>query len=751
MHARRRRSAVRWLAVVLVLVGLAALVVAAGSAGAEATKRVTFRGYSVEVPGSWPVIDLGRNPSTCVRFDVHAVYLGHPGPSPSCPTEVVGRTEALLVEPLDQVSRARVTADTVWAPRGTAAATIPTQLDHEVTLGVSAAGVLVTASYGDDLATVDDALSGATLQADAQPTAEVAPATATAAVIEPGTFTGKGFDACTAPSSAAMQAWLSSPYRALGVYIGGVNRACAQPNLTASWVSAQTTQGWKLVPTYVGLQAPCSSGTTTQKIDPLSAAAQGRAAADDAVADAGPLGISVGSVVYFDMEAYSDDAACRQAVLAFLSNWTTRLHELAYLSGVYSSAGSGIRDLVSVYDSAGFASPDHVWFARWDGVATVSDPVIPATYWPNHQRLKQYQGDHNESYGGVTINIDNDYLDVVAGAPQPVPAPPVTTGDQVVTLGTEIHAFARGTDQRLYETLYRPGAGWSTWAPHGGVSIAGNPVAVPFGTGFNVFARGTDSRLYEIYYRPGSGWSSWRAHGGKAIAGDPAVVTYGTGMNVFARGTDSRLYEIYYRSSSGWSSWRAHGGVSVAGDPVAISLGSGSEIHVLARGADQLLYEISYRSGLGWSSWASHAGVSIAGPPAVVAYGTGFNLFARGTNQGLYEIYYRPSSGWSKWAPHGGKAIAGDPAAMLYGTEIHVFARGGDQLLYEIAYRPGLGWSSWTSHPGLSIAGTPAAVRYNYDIHVFARSNSHLYETYFRPVQGWSGWSLKGGTAVQIT
>ena len=48
-------------------------------------------------------------------------------------------------------------------------------------------------------------------------------------------FTRKGFDACTAPSAATMATWLRlSPYRAVGVYIGGSDRACAQPALTAS-------------------------------------------------------------------------------------------------------------------------------------------------------------------------------------------------------------------------------------------------------------------------------------------------------------------------------------------------------------------------------------------------------------------------------------------------------------------------------------------------------------------------------------
>src|SRR5215470_7062252 len=69
--------------------------------------------------------------------------------------------------------------------------------------------------------------------------------------VSPGTFTGLGFDACTAPSSATMSAWLASPYRAVGIYFGGVNRACAQPNLTATWVTEQLTAGWHLIPIYM--------------------------------------------------------------------------------------------------------------------------------------------------------------------------------------------------------------------------------------------------------------------------------------------------------------------------------------------------------------------------------------------------------------------------------------------------------------------------------------------------------------------
>jgi hypothetical protein len=36
--------------------------------------------------------------------------------------------------------------------------------------------------------------------------------------------------------------------------------------------------------------------------------------------------------------------------------------------------------------------------------------------WANRQRIHQYAGDTTETYGGVTLNIDRDQLDVGTGA-----------------------------------------------------------------------------------------------------------------------------------------------------------------------------------------------------------------------------------------------------------------------------------------------------------------------------------------------
>lgn len=235
------------------------------------------------------------------------------------------------------------------------------------------------------------------------------------------TFTGYGFDACTAPSLDALGAWLASPYRAVGIYIGGVNRACADGNLSASWVSSATAGGWSLFPLYVGLQAPCASQKDLKRIDPGSAAAQGSAAAADAVSRAQLFGLQAGVPIYFDMESYAtNDPACTQTVQQFVSAWVDTLHASGYVAGIYGSASSAIRDMVAVV-TAGGSAPDQIDIGHWNGQESVfGDAYVPDSYWANHQRIHQYRGGHKETWGGVTINVDDDYLDgAVAGVSAP--------------------------------------------------------------------------------------------------------------------------------------------------------------------------------------------------------------------------------------------------------------------------------------------------------------------------------------------
>jgi hypothetical protein len=249
----------------------------------------------------------------------------------------------------------------------------------------------------------------------------------------PGIYTGYGFDACTAPSTSALDAWAASPYRALGIYLGGVNRACGDGNLSAGWVSSTLAQGWDLLPLYVGLQAPCVGNTKLARISTSASTAtsQGSAAADDAAARAASFGLPVGSPVYFDMEGYKvGDAQCTKAVQSFVTGWVSRLRALGLLPGVYGSAASTIRDVSSL----GTATPDAAWIANWNGVESVfGDPYVSDSLWPNHQRVHQYKGGHKETWGGVTINIDSNVVDgpVVAAAAAPAPPPAIPPSGSV--------------------------------------------------------------------------------------------------------------------------------------------------------------------------------------------------------------------------------------------------------------------------------------------------------------------------------
>jgi Domain of unknown function (DUF1906)/Putative peptidoglycan binding domain len=266
--------------------------------------------------------------------------------------------------------------------------------------------------------------------------------------VTPGTYTGLGFDQCHAPDQAKMDAWLAaSPYRAVGIYISGASRGCRdQPNLTPTWISTQLTQGWRLLPITLGPQAACNPGFPRYGTDPVistkvdaagayaKAFKQGTTEGVSAVAAAQALGIVPGSTLWYDLEGYDiTNGACRESSLAFLSAWTQQLHALGYVSGVYSSAGSGIKALddARVLRPGTFTLPDQIWIARWDGQANTSTSYIRNDGWIPGRRMKQFQGGHDEKWGGVTINIDRNYLDLGSGAPATPTAPSHCGGTQV--------------------------------------------------------------------------------------------------------------------------------------------------------------------------------------------------------------------------------------------------------------------------------------------------------------------------------
>src|SRR5436305_11013432 len=147
---------------ILALPALVSCLAIAGAAVATAASAslVRYHGREIGVPAGWPIFLLARHPTLCVRLDRRAVYVGRPGTAQRCPAHAVGRSRAILIEPHG------AGAVVLHGPRA------------------------VTPSGG---------------------------AHAPAASAIGTTFSGLGFDPCTAPSVTQMAAWLASPYRAVGI------------------------------------------------------------------------------------------------------------------------------------------------------------------------------------------------------------------------------------------------------------------------------------------------------------------------------------------------------------------------------------------------------------------------------------------------------------------------------------------------------------------------------------------------------
>ncbi|MFC0623856.1 glycoside hydrolase domain-containing protein [Kribbella deserti] len=453
----RRSRPLGLTAVIATVAGLATGLTPAQGAAAE--QIVKYHGYQVAVPAGWQIVDLAKDPSACVRFDRPAVYLGHVGEQPNCPAHLVGRTAGLHIEALDR--QATVTADTAETAAGQAVQHSAKSVGGEIKVAVEDAGVLVTAVHAPEQEkVVRDVLGKAKLASGGSRVELVRPApvrTAAAPIVAPGNLLGEAFDACTAPSLGAMNAWRSSPFKAVGIYISGSVRACGQANLTPSWVAANYSNGWQFILIDVGRQAPCTTYATKMSSDPATARQQGRDAAAASAQSAINLGFGGGSAIYSDIENYPSNASCKAAVLSYVSGWTQELNARGFLGGVYTSAGSGGVDLSSGVGDSRYTPPDHIWFAWWNGLAnTDGGRYIPAGLWVNHQRLHQYRGDHNETWGGVTINIDSNFVDVGT----PTPPPPMSDG--IYRIKAEVGGFdldvtdcqsQDGADVRMWDRI----------------------------------------------------------------------------------------------------------------------------------------------------------------------------------------------------------------------------------------------------------------------------------------------------------
>lgn len=251
-----------------------------------------------------------------------------------------------------------------------------------------------------------------------------------AATTSPDTaFSGKGFDTCLAPSNAQMDDWYAhSPYRGVGVYIGGASyhpdqdcKSSANPNppadggYSADWVQHQAATGWGMWAIYAGQQGPTLIAAGA---DPT---ALGASDAADAAQKATALGFAPGTTIFVDMEPYHEDATA-QAVTTYLKSFGNALNGTGFKLGLYGTSGSP----ASGHSAIGDAAADPALRAQISAVdisgstsdqenfnATTNDPYVPATDWAKHQRIHQYFLDVTRQYGtSPAIQVDEDDVDL---------------------------------------------------------------------------------------------------------------------------------------------------------------------------------------------------------------------------------------------------------------------------------------------------------------------------------------------------
>jgi hypothetical protein len=731
-------SAVASLSIVASPAAMAATATANTGAVGAAWRTVAFDGVSLKVPASWPVINLARHPLACPRLDVHAVYLGTPGPDPACPASLQGKTTTVTMRRVDsggpdlrQATRATVVGGRAAATNTDAAVT------HTIVDILPPAGVEVSLSYGSSGELARSIQRTIRISRRARPSHLAAPAVITPAAAQ-GVVQGRGFDTCAAPSAATMKSWLASPYRAIGIYIGGVNRGCAQANLTPDWIKTIQGQGWHYFPFYVGLQAPCVAAVGDATISAAGAAVQGKAAADDAVTQAADLGIPAGTPMIYDMEGYR--GGCGSAVTTFLSAWDRELHARGYVAGVYESF-SNVGDLISA--SGQITEPDVLHYADWDGRATTSSPYLPARWWTNHERIHQYQGGHNEIYNGASVNIDNDELDVtLSGTPTVVRRRPRFRVTAAINSNGSAEWFAKAVNHTLRHNYQHPvgSADWSATRAVGNspAGLVSNPAVTADADGsLTLFARTSAGQVVNAWQQAGAP-NDWLWNGavgggkppGTATASPGAIQAPGGDVAVFtatASGTVVTTQQDSPSDNTGWSAWTSIGG-DCASSPVPF-VDAAKTLEVFCRtGSGALAVDVFGPSA--WRGWHPVDGgpSGLTGTPAAVSGSGGQTEVFTAASGGL--AYAGQSSVTGSWtwggSPAGDVQIKNSPTAVAWpGGGVGVLAQQANGELGYAVQQGGAaadggaadsgaadggaaGWGDWTPL-GAHMFGSPTA------------------------------------------
>jgi hypothetical protein len=662
---------------------------AAGSPGVA--KTVRYLGYRFSVPRGWPVIDDTRHRRACVRFDRHAVYLGSVSSDQSCPSRLLGTTESILIQP---------------GPASGPAVSTEMSTENPVTrqVSVSAPGISITATFGSDPALIYQILASAGLPAPTyhvtrpQPAADLigralarSPARSRPVSAPPlpptiENYSGLGFDTCAAPSRRNMLVWRrASRYRAIGIYIGGADRTCAQPNLTRAWLRAEVVAGWRIIPLYAGPQADFG--------ELVAPARQGRAAAMDAAAAAGRLGFAPQTPLYYDMEGFPP--IWNTVALSFLLAWTREVHRLGYASGVYSSGDSGIVDLVRHYRRHVHAMPDVIYVADWNGSHSTAIKRLYRLWL--HKRIHQFTGQTTQAFGGITMDINKDFLDMREGAAYVSAFTSQQTSAVNLPDGSTMVFYRQG--RQLWLDRHRRDSGWTRPVPVG-VRAWSTPSVVWTGSVVAVFYKDAAGRLGVLSYRENGrliGKGVLRRMGTMGL-GPSAVSQPGGVIDVFWRAAaDHHLWHGQFTPGSGWSRPQNLGG-DLRSPPSPVTSSPGSTT-VFWAGTDNHLWMVSRGLSGTWSR-PRRLGIGLVrGSPQATAQPTGgIEVYWSGSREpGLREGFASPRTGW-----HGPRDLGGElrsvPLPVTSAGVVQVLWLGPGHQIYYVEHRAVRNWNAlgWT-------------------------------------------------------
>ena len=197
-----------------------------------------------------------------------------------------------------------------------------------------------------------------------------------------------GMDLGTYPGDDVMQTWWNdSPFYYTGFYLGP-----APDHPDASYMDKRqvlVSQGWGLLPVYVGRQAANRY---------LSAQA-GAGDADDAAGLAASAGFPRNTAVFLDIET-SHPLTARY--LSYVRAWVNEIQNQGYTAGIYCNTCNA-----SQINNA-LAGNVEFWVAHYTGYDLPSCSTSPADSGVSFAGAWQFTGDSYLTYGGISLDIDLD-------------------------------------------------------------------------------------------------------------------------------------------------------------------------------------------------------------------------------------------------------------------------------------------------------------------------------------------------------